>query len=75
VPLRYLLDQLFPRQLPSTDKDLGIPTLGESRPTGHFREFTVSRRRQQGGAPARDRKATPEQCKDGIVPCLGGNIP
>jgi hypothetical protein len=75
MPLRDLLDQLFPRELPSTDKDLEIPRLGESRPSGHFREFTVPRRRQRGGVPAQARRSSPQQCKDGIVPCLGGNIP
>ncbi|WP_024868856.1 hypothetical protein [Pseudoxanthomonas suwonensis] len=73
--LARLLSRLFGAASPSADNDFRLPTLGESRPHGHFREFTAPRRLQRGGV-AVGRKAS--KCADkpnGIIPCVGGNIP
>ena len=47
--LARLLSRLFGAASPSADNDFRLPTLGESRPHGHFREFTAPRRLQRGG--------------------------
>lgn len=73
--LARLFSRLFGAASPSGDNDFHLPNLGESRPHGHFREFTAPRRLQRGGVVV-GRKT--QKCADmpgGIVPCAGGNIP
>ena len=57
------------------DNDFHLPRLGESRPRGHFREFTVPRRLQRGGVSLPAQRAHAKGCAGGIIPCTGGNIP
>lgn len=65
---------LFPYR-PKDDKGLSLPGLGESRPHGHFREFTVPRRYQRGGVSVAGSAQARKRCPDGIIPCSGENIP
>ena len=70
-----LLRRLLPGRKPSQGHDLLLPRLGESRPRGHFREFTVPRRRQRGGPGVPHAGSAASPCPPAIVPCTGGNIP
>lgn len=73
--VRRLKDLFFPSEASSTDKDLYQPMLGESRPRGHFREFTVPRRLQQGGLSLPATRRCRHGRTDGIIPVAGENIP
>lgn len=60
---------------PSVDNDLHLPRMGESRPRGHFREFTVPRRLQQGGVTLPATRRCRHGRSDGIIPATGEKIP
>ena len=72
---RRLMTLLFPRTTPSHDSALQLPRLGESRPHGHFREFTAPRRLQRGGMPSRRAGTVANGHLDGIIPMSGEKIP
>ncbi|MBD9368221.1 hypothetical protein [Xanthomonas sp. XNM01] len=71
--------RLFASLLPSPKSNDGAgfvaSVFGGSKPRGHFREFTVPRRYQRGGAARSGSGSRPVGCADGIIPCTGGNIP
>ncbi|KAF1696486.1 hypothetical protein CSC65_04535 [Pseudoxanthomonas daejeonensis] len=69
------MSHLFPSPAPSRERVFIRPGLGESRPTGHFREFTVPPRYQRGGVGEARKASKSIRCPDGIIPCVGGNIP
>ena len=73
--IRRLKILFAPPSAPNGDKDLHLPKLGESRPRGHFREFTVSRRLQQGGLSLPATHKHRHGRSGGIIPAMGENIP
>lgn len=75
MSLTRLIARLFPAREASNGNDFELPKLGESRPTGHFREFTVPRRLQRGGVSLSRPRRSAQGCIGGIIPCAGGNIP
>ena len=75
MKIRDLIARLLPPSGPSNDKGLSFRSFGESRPHGHFREFTVPRRLQRGGVTVSAGRAAGKRCPGGIVPCVGENIP
>jgi hypothetical protein len=75
MSLARLIARFFSSRAPSSDNDFHLPRLGESRPTGHFREFTTPRRLQRGGVAVRGNRRTFKGTATGIVPCAGENIP
>ena len=73
--IRRLIAALLPANAPSDDNDLHLPRPGESRPRGHFREFTASRRLQRGGMTlGATRRNRTGHC-GGIIPVAGEKIP
>jgi hypothetical protein len=75
MKIRDLIARLLPQDSASRDKDLLPRGFGESRPHGHFREFTVPRRLQRGGLSLPAAGPAKRRCPDGIIPCTGENIP
>ncbi len=73
--IRRLIAAFLPTSAASDDNDLHLPRLGESRPRGHFREFTAPRRLQRGGVSlAATRRHQTGRC-GGIIPVAGEKIP
>lgn len=75
MKIRDLIARLLPPSGSSKDKGFPSRSFGESRPHGHFREFTVPRRLQRGGVTVSTGRAAGRRCPGGIVPCVGENIP
>ena len=73
--LARLISRFFTASTSSDDNDFRLPRLGESRPSGHFREFTAPRRLQRGGLPGPRRGRAGASPMAGIIPCTGENIP
>jgi hypothetical protein len=75
MAIKDLIARLFGPIRVNQGNGLPFPRLGESRPSGHFREFTVPRRYQRGGGSG-SRSGSDAWCgRNGIVPCAGENIP
>jgi len=75
MSLVRLISRFFSPKAPNGDNDFHRLRLGESRPTGHFREFTAPRRLQRGGAAISSERRATHGVGAGIVPCAGENIP
>ncbi|UWX04601.1 hypothetical protein H1235_07890 [Pseudoxanthomonas sp. NC8] len=75
MKFRELVSRLFGANKAFHVNDLTIPRFGGGTPHGHFREFTVPRRLQRGGVQLPVTRRTPRKCQNGIIPCMGENIP
>lgn len=75
MKLRDLIARFLPPANASNGNGLLPRGFGESRPHGHFREFTVPKRLQRGGLSLPASRPAKTRCPNGIIPCTGENIP
>jgi hypothetical protein len=75
MKFRDLVSRLFGPDKAFHDNDLTRYRFGGGRPHGHFREFTVPRRLQCGGVRLSSPRPGSRNCRNGIIPFAGENIP